>query len=61
MAQLDLSHHQSNGCSAVDTIFHCVPDVLGNIEEALLKMLALRAHVISGSVRGLAERLQLCL
>jgi hypothetical protein len=58
---MDLSHHQSNGCSAVDTIFHRVPDVLRNIEEALLKMLALRVHVISGSVCGLAERLQLCL
>jgi hypothetical protein len=45
----------------VDTIFHHVPDVLRNIEEALLKMLALRVHVISGSVHGLAERLQLCL
>jgi hypothetical protein len=33
--------------------------MLGNIEEALFEALPLIMHVTSGSVRGLAERLQL--
>jgi hypothetical protein len=45
----------------VDTIFHRVPNALGNIEKALLETLAPRTHVTNGGVRGLVERLQLCL
>jgi hypothetical protein len=39
----------------VDTIFHHIPKVLGNIEEALLEVLSPSAHVTGGDVRDLAE------
>jgi hypothetical protein len=36
----------------VDTILHHDPDALRDIEEVLLKTLALGAHITSGSVHG---------
>jgi hypothetical protein len=61
VARLDLSRRQGDDRSVVDTIFHRILDVLGNIEEVLLEMLTPSVHVTGGGVRGLAECLQLCL
>jgi hypothetical protein len=43
----------------VDTIFHHIPNALGNVKKALLETLAPGTHVTNGGVYGLAERLQL--
>jgi hypothetical protein len=53
----DLGHHQSKGCSTIDAMLHCIPNVLGDVEEVFLAMSATGAHIAGGGVCGLTKPL----